>query len=155
MTIFRPNTDRTRAPADWSGAHRWNIRIYYEDTDAGGVVFYANYLKFMERARTEWLRSLGVNQQELSATQGLIFIVSELSIEYKSPAMLDDEVSVLSLVTQIGRASMHFFQRVIRQDRILAQGQIRVGCVNRETLRPAAIPADIHQLINVSSTSLR
>ena len=125
--------------------------MYYEDTDAGGVVFYANYLKFMERARTEWLRSLGVSQKELSVNSGLVFIVSSLSIDYKAPARLDDLLTVRSAMTQVKRASINFFQQIVRDDRVLASGQVRVGCVNVHSLRPALMPNDLYQQISLTS----
>lgn len=133
------------ANIDWTRAHQWPLRVYYEDTDAGGVVFYANYLKFMERARTEWLRSLGVQQQELAESLGLGFVVSQLDIKYLSAAKLDDSLIVQTTITQAGRASLHFAQRVIRLAQTLAEGHIRVGCVNLRTMRPTALPPEIHR----------
>lgn len=137
----------------WENSHGWDVRVYYEDTDAGGVVFYANYLKFMERARTEWLRSLGVSQQELFEQKGLVFVVSSLSMEYKAPARLDDLLTVQSLISDIRRASLNFSQRITIQNNVLARGQIRVGCVDVNTMRPAAIPPDLYK--RISSTSQR
>ncbi|AWB34296.1 tol-pal system-associated acyl-CoA thioesterase [Orrella marina] len=137
----------------WDDFHGWSVRVYYEDTDAGGVVFYANYLKFMERARTEWLRSLGVSQQELSKQKGLVFVVSSLSMEYKAPARLDDLLTIQSVISDIRRASLNFTQRITLQDKVLARGQIRVGCVDINTMRPAAIPPDLYK--RISSTSQR
>lgn len=125
--------------------------MYYEDTDAGGVVFYANYLKFMERARTEWLRSLGVSQHQLAAAEGLVFVVSRLEVSYKAPAMLDDLLTVQSFVTQARRASLHFSQRIVRQGSELATSQVRVGCVDRYTLRPTGLPTELHQRLSLTS----
>ena len=125
---------------DWSNAHVWPVRVYYEDTDAGGVVFYANYLKFMERARTEWLRALGVEQQKLVMQTGIGFIVAALDMKYRAPARLDDQLVVQTTVTQARRASLNFAQRVVRADKVLAEGQIRVGCVRLSCLKPAALP---------------
>lgn len=151
---MRINSNTRAHPEEtWDLPHVFDIRVYYEDTDAGGVVFYANYLKFMERARTEWLRSLGVSQQELSAQKGLVFVVSGLSMEYKAPARLDDLLTVQSVISDIRRASLNFTQRVIRQSLVLASGQIRVGCVSVQSMRPAAIPTDIYN--RISSTSQR
>jgi acyl-CoA thioester hydrolase len=125
----------------------WNIRVYYEDTDAGGIVFYANYLKFFERARTEWLRATGVNQQVLSETHGVMFVVKSTAMDYHAPAKLDDELNVTVNVRRLGRASVEFRQEAWRIDNtveagrvLLASGDIKVGCVNKASLRPQAIP---------------
>jgi acyl-CoA thioester hydrolase len=121
----------------------WPIRVYYEDTDAGGIVFYANYLKFFERARTEWLRACGVDQQRLADDTGAIFVVRSTSVDYRSPARLDDVVKVTSRVERIGRASVDFAQEAWRDATLLATGTIKVGCVDRQALRPAAIPSPV------------
>lgn len=126
--------------AAWSQAHSWPVRVYYEDTDAGGVVFYANYLKFMERARTEWLRALGVEQQKLASQSDIGFVVADLDMKYRAPARLDDQLIVQTTVTQARRASLNFAQRVVRANEVLAEGQIRVGCVRLSCLKPAALP---------------
>jgi len=121
------------------------IRVYWEDTDAGGIVFYANYLKFFERARTEWLRSLGIGQQDLRERTGGIFIVSETSVRYHQPARLDDELLVTARIETAGRASILLAQQALRaRDRgLLAEGTIRIGWVDAATLRPARIPANL------------
>jgi acyl-CoA thioester hydrolase len=118
----------------------WQIRVYYEDTDAGGIVFYANYLKFFERARTEWLRACGVDQQTLDDETGAIFVVRSTALEYRAPARLDDLLRIDSTITRLGRASIEFEQAAWRGDTLLATGQIRVGCVERAALRPTPIP---------------
>jgi acyl-CoA thioester hydrolase len=125
----------------------WRLRVYYEDTDAGGIVFYANYLKFFERARTEWLRASGVNQQSLSETHGVMFVVKSTAMDYHAPAKLDDELNVTVNVRRLGRASVEFGQEAWRIDDraeagrvLLASGEIKVGCVNTVSLRPQAIP---------------
>src|SRR5882757_6557251 len=92
----------------------WPLRVYYEDTDAGGIVFYANYLKFFERARTEWLRACGVDQNRLAAETGALFIVRSTSVDYRAPARLDDLVTVVSRIERIGRASVDFVQEAQR-----------------------------------------
>ncbi|MDM9560377.1 MULTISPECIES: tol-pal system-associated acyl-CoA thioesterase [Bordetella] len=117
------------------------IRVYYEDTDAGGVVFYANYLKYMERARTEWLRELGVEQSALVAGEGRLFVVHSLDMSYRKPARLDDLLIIRSRVTRVGRASIDFAQRAERDGELLAQGNIQVCCVDAVHMRPAALPA--------------
>jgi acyl-CoA thioester hydrolase len=120
--------------------HQLDVRVYYEDTDAGGVVFYANYLKFMERGRSEWLRSVGINQSDVAKEFGRIFIVAGLDIQYLKSAKLDDVLQINSTVTRIGRASLHFTQSVLRNGELLAQSNIQIGCVDTVKMRPAAIP---------------
>ena len=121
----------------------WSIRVYYEDTDAGGIVFYANYLKFFERARTEWLRACGVDQNRLADEADAIFIVRSAAVDYRAPARLDDIVKVVSRIERLGRASVDFAQEAWRDGTLLATGSIRVGCVDRIALRPAAIPPPV------------
>ena len=123
------------------------IRIYWEDTDAGGIVFYANYLKFFERARTEWLRSLGVEQQSLKDESGGMFVVSETQLKYFSPARLDDLLEVTAQTAESGRASLVLTQQawlnVEGQRKLLAEGTIRIGWVDSQTMKPGRIPAKI------------
>ena len=123
------------------------IRIYWEDTDAGGIVFYANYLKFFERARTEWLRSLGVEQQSLKDESGGMFVVSETQLKYFSPARLDDLLEVTAQIAESGRASMVLTQQAwlnaAGQRKLLAEGTIRSGWVDSHTMKPGRIPAKI------------
>lgn len=125
----------------------WNVRVYYEDTDTGGVVFYANYLKFFERARTEWLRAHGIGQQLLTETHRAMFVVKSTSVDYHSPAKLDDELKLSVVVQKLGRASVEFFQEAWREQgtekTLLTSGRIRVGCVNTETFRPSPIPDEV------------
>lgn len=117
------------------------IRVYYEDTDAGGVVFYANYLKFLERARTEWLRELGVQQSSLVTHEERMFVVHSLDMSYRKPARLDDLITIRSRITRLGRASIHFEQHAERDGELLAHGNIQICCVDSVHLRPAALPA--------------
>jgi acyl-CoA thioester hydrolase len=123
------------------------IRIYWEDTDAGGIVFYANYLKFFERARTEWLRSLGVEQQSLKDESGGMFVVSETQLKYFSPARLDDLLDVTAQTAESGRASLVLTQQAwlnaAGQRKLLAEGTIRIGWVDSHTMKPGRIPAKI------------
>jgi acyl-CoA thioester hydrolase len=124
------------------------IRIYWEDTDAGGIVFYANYLKFFERARTEWLRSLGFGQQVLRDESGGMFVVSETAVKYHSPARLDDTLIVTAELQEAGRVSLTIAQRAYlrtpgQADRLLAEGTIRIGWVDSQTLKPGRIPAPV------------
>ena len=116
------------------------VRIYWEDTDAGGVVFYANYLKFFERARTEWLRGLGFSQEAMRHEDGAMFIVSQTSVRYLAPARLDDLLRVNVALRQPGRVSMVLFQQAWRGDSLLAEGEIRIGCVGAADFKPTRIP---------------
>jgi acyl-CoA thioester hydrolase len=120
----------------------WPVRVYYEDTDAGGVVYYANYLKFMERARTEWLRNKGFEQDELWRKDGIIFAVRHVDVGYHHPARFNDALEVSAVVTQKGHASLTLYQEVIRTEdtRILCQGEIKIACLNVKTMRPTPIP---------------
>jgi len=122
------------------------MRVYWEDTDAGGIVFYANYLKFMERARTEWLRSLGVEQRKLRDEAGGQFVVSETHLKYHRPARLDDELAVTAQLRQIGQASLTIDQRVLslsESGALLCEGTIRIGWVDAATLRPSRMPSRV------------
>jgi len=119
----------------------WTVRVYYEDTDTGGVVYYANYLRFFERARTEWLRAAGFGQQQLAAEQGLQFVVARIECDYKRPARLDDVIAIDVRVTQAGRASVVFEQTARRGDEVLALARVRAGCVDTKSLAPKAMPA--------------
>jgi acyl-CoA thioester hydrolase len=130
---------------------RWPVRVYWEDTDAGGIVFYANYLKFFERARTEWLRSLGVAQSGLKDERGGMFVVSETSVRYLAPARLDDELIVTAQLEASGRASLIIVQQAQRGDTLLAVGTIRIGWVDAATLRPGRIPDAILAVLNVKA----
>ena len=126
---------------------RWPVRVYWEDTDAGGIVFYANYLKFFERARTEWLRSLGIQQHALKEESGGMFVVSETQIKYFSPARLDDLLEVTARTAEAGRASLVLAQQawltLDGERKLLAEGTIRIGWVDSITLKPGRIPAAI------------
>jgi len=119
------------------------VRVYWEDTDAGGVVFYANYLKFFERARTEWLRELGVGQEALKREQQAMFVVGETSLRYLVPARLDDLLRITVAVREQGRASLVVAQQAWRDGTLLAEGTIRIGCVDSGTFRPRRIPDPI------------
>lgn len=121
-------------------AHRHRARVYWEDTDAGGVVYYANYLKFLERARTEWLRELGIGQQALKDATGAMFVVAEVQLAYRQPARLDDELEVDVAVAEAGRASFLLSQQVRRGAALLVDARVRIGCVDAATMRPRRIP---------------
>lgn len=133
----------------------WPVRVYWEDTDAGGIVFYANYLKFFERARTEWLRALGIEQQRLRETVGGMFVVTATQVKYHRPARLDDVLWVSARVLEAGRASLTIEQAARLQtsspegnNPLLCEGNIRIGWVDASTLRPQRIPSAILDALN-------
>ena len=130
-----------------SAHFRHAVRVYWEDTDAGGIVFYANYLKFFERARTEWLRALGHSQQAMVDTTGCMFVVQETSVRYVRPARLDDVLTITVDVRERGRASLRIAQQAWCGERLLAEGDIRIGCVERATMKPHRIPGPIFEAI--------
>jgi acyl-CoA thioester hydrolase len=119
------------------------VRVYWEDTDAGGIVFYANYLKFFERARTEWLRALGIGQQTLRDETGGMFVVSETHVKYLQSAKLDDLLRITAQLQTSGRASLTIAQRAWRDDQLLCEGTIRIGWVHVQDLKPARIPSSV------------
>jgi acyl-CoA thioester hydrolase len=121
--------------------------VYWEDTDAGGVVFYANYLKFFERARTEWLRHLGLGQQALRESTGAIFVVTDTRVGYLAPARLDDLLDVTVLLQRSGTASMTLAQQAWREATLVAEGEIRIGCVDDGTFKPRRIPPAVLALL--------
>lgn len=171
----RSEASGKRRPAGCSAVHAetsvgatftWPVRVYWEDTDAGGIVFYANYLKFFERARTEWLRSLGIAQHTLKERSGGMFVVTDTSVRYRQPARLDDQLLVTATLAECGRASMTIAQQAYLKpdvstlsneelmsqskscettdtDALLCEGSIRIGWVNAHTLRPGRIPAAV------------
>ena len=148
---------------------QWPVRVYWEDTDAGGIVFYANYLKFFERARTEWLRSLGLEQHRLKEQSGGMFVVTDTTVRYRRPARLDDELLVTARLSDSGRASLTMVQQAyvkrpettaralsnqelpdhpiqglqLDTSALLCEGSIRIGWVNAQTLQPSRIPAPV------------
>ena len=139
-----------QAPAQTSAAiddevqpFAWPVRVYYEDTDAGGVVYYANYLKFAERARTEWLRALGFEQTDLAEVHGVVFVVRAFAIEYVKPARFDDALRVTVELIKVGAGQIDLFQRVIRDDEALATAQVKIVCVKLQTMRPTRLPAAV------------
>lgn len=120
---------------------RWASRVYWEDTDGGGIVYYGNYLRFLERARTEWLRSLGFSQLKLAEEPGVLFAVVSLNIEYRRPAKLDDELIITCEPAIEGSASVRFAQRIYRgADELLVEASVRVACIDARTLRPKRLP---------------
>ncbi|HYM42262.1 MAG TPA: tol-pal system-associated acyl-CoA thioesterase [Steroidobacteraceae bacterium] len=128
----------------------WPARVYWEDTDGGGIVYYANYLRFLERARTEWLRSQGLSQQRLLGEAGILFTVVSLEIEYRAPARLDDELEVTCEPEPQGPASLRFAQRIYRRAaaagrELLAEASVRVACLDARTMRPRRLPAFLQE----------
>lgn len=125
-----------------TGEFTWPVRVYYEDTDHGGVVYYANYLKFMERARTEHLRSFGIEQDALRR-EGVVFVVRRVEVDYLRPAVFNDELVVSAVVHHLGRASITYQQQVVRKqepEQILCAGKIKIASLDAHTMRPAPVP---------------
>ncbi len=121
----------------------YSLRVYYEDTDAGGIVYYANYLKFFERARTEWLREIGINQQNL-LEQKIGFVVRKVEMDNIASAKLDDLLNVHSTITTLKRASLVFHQQIINHEKqVICTATVRVACVNFQNAKPMAIPESI------------
>lgn len=123
------------------------IRVYWEDTDAGGIVFFANYLKFFERARTEWLRALGLEQRNLRETHGGMFVVAETTVKYLRSARLDDQLLVSARVEQIGRSTVTLQQEAICDGTVLCEGSIRICWVEADTLKSGRIPAHLLEVL--------
>jgi acyl-CoA thioester hydrolase len=117
--------------------------VYWEDTDAGGVVYYANYLKFLERCRTDWLRALGVDQQQLRAERKLQFVVVNITVDFLRPAVLHDEILVTATLKRLAGATIHFGQTIMRGGEQLIDAAVRVACLDSGTLKPRAIPKDL------------
>ena len=118
----------------------WTARVYYEDTDAGGIVYYANYLKYFERARTEWLRAIGINQNELAREFKVMFVVKSAIVNYHSPSKLDDQLRVTVKIKKIGKASIRIEQECWLNENCLISGVFKLGCVSTDAIRPCSIP---------------
>ncbi len=116
------------------------VRVYFQDTDAGGVVYHSNYVNFMERARTEWLRTFGYSNGGLLKEFGVAFVVRSLKMDYLKPALLDDLVTVTALVKDIGRSRVTLTQSVLRGEEVLAEGEVHLVCVNMQTFKPVSVP---------------
>ena len=134
----------------------WPVRVYYEDTDNGGVVYYANYLKFMERSRTEWLRAKGLEQDKLASESGVIFAVRSAQVDYLKPARFNQLLSVSAEVVETGKASITFKQEVIlttnqsermARGEVLCRGEIKIACLDAQSFKPCAIPALVRKEI--------
>jgi acyl-CoA thioester hydrolase len=126
----------------------WRYRVYWEHTDAGGVVYHSRYLNFMERARSDWLLDLGFPQVDLRDRQSCLFVVTSVQLDFYRPARLEDELAVTVAVEQLRAASMRIAQQVRRQDSaLLAEGQVSIACLNAQSFRPTRIPRDLHAAI--------
>ncbi len=125
----------------------WPVRVYYEDTDAGGVVYYANYLKFFERARTEWLRGLGLNQDKLAQREGLIFVVRRALLDFARPARLDDMLEVTVEPLKIAHVYVKLAQEASCGTQVLARAEIKMACLNMRNFKPVAIPQSLRESI--------
>jgi acyl-CoA thioester hydrolase len=128
-----------------------DVRIYWEDTDGGGVVYYANYLRFFERARTEWLRERGLDQSRLKAEDDIVFAVRRVEVDYRLPARLDDQVTVTAVVTEVGRSRVRFTQSILRGDEILAEAVIDTACLRAGSFKPVRIPQHLQQVLEGTS----
>jgi tol-pal system-associated acyl-CoA thioesterase len=125
------------------------LRVYIEDTDAGGIVYYVNYLKFMERARTELMRSKGFGKDYIF-NHDLMFVVRDVAVRYRGPAQLDDDLQATAKITDLRGASMILHQAVLRGDEVLAEGEVTIACVDRGGIKPRRIPADMIQSLRAS-----
>jgi acyl-CoA thioester hydrolase len=118
----------------------WPVRVYFQDTDAGGVVYHASYVNFMERSRTEWLRTFGYSNAGLMKELGVVFVVRSLKLDYLKPALLDDLVTVTSQIKEIGRSRVSIFQTVTREKDVLVEGEVHLVCVDVKTFKPVSVP---------------
>ena len=130
------------------GVFSLHLRVYYEDTDAGGIVYYANFLKFFERCRTEWLRALGVAQIRLAQQSHLQFVVAQVAVDYRRPGRLDDELAITARIAELARSYLVFEQRALRGTELLAQARVKVACVDTVRLGPARLPAELTAALN-------
>ncbi|WBU62002.1 tol-pal system-associated acyl-CoA thioesterase [Paracoccus albus] len=126
--------------------HRWPVRVYYEDTDLAGIVYYANYLRFIERARTEWIRELGIDQTRLKVEDGAVFAVRRVEADYLLPAVFDDQLTVLTQVTRMTPARIELEQKVMRADALLFAARVTLACLGGD-MRPRRLPAALAELM--------
>lgn len=129
------------------GEFRWPVRVYYEDTDAGGVVYYANYLRFMERARTEWLRALGFEQDVLREELGLLFAVRSVEVQYLAPARFNDALEVTASLREVRGASLVFVQQVRRANTLLCEGSVKIVCLDGAGFKPRPLPRALQEAL--------
>jgi acyl-CoA thioester hydrolase len=135
--------------ADDSAAFRWCVRVYFEDTDAAGIVYYANYLKYFERCRTEWLRALGIDQRRLAASEHVQFVVTDLAVRYHRPARLDDALAIDASIVEQARSFLVFRQQARRDGELLASARVKVACVDTGRLAPVRLPAALVERLAV------
>ena len=127
----------------------WNARVYFEDTDSGGVVYHANYLKFMERARTEWLRTLGLDQTKLKQEDKLMFVVRKIDIQYRMPSRFDDELLLQTECFKITDYSIMLKQNILRDKQMITEGKVEIVCINSDLFKPVRIPKIAKQLMEI------
>ena len=132
----------------------WPIRVYYEDTDAVGVVYHTNYIKFMERARTEALRDKGIEQPQLKQLHNIVFAIRKISVDYLKPAYFNDLLNITVRMTKLGKASLVMAQQVLRESEILCQGTVKIGVINVINQRPHSMPFDIFQKLKSMNSEL-
>ena len=127
----------------------WSVRVYFEDTDSGGVVYHANYLKFMERARTEWLRTLGLDQIKLKQEDKLMFVVRKIDIQYKIPARFNDELIIQTDCVKSTDYSIMLKQNILRDNQTITEGNVEIVCINSDLFKPVRIPKKAKQLMEI------
>ena len=128
---------------------KWSIRIYFEDTDSGGVVYHSNYLKFMERARTEWLRSLQINQAELKKKDKIMFVVANVNIDYKKAARFNDVLDIKTSLDKIGASRVDLTQNIMKNSELYTSAKVSIACIHSETFKPQRIPKLIKQQMEI------
>lgn len=137
-------------PAQLSAPFNWPVRVYWEDTDAGGVVYHASYVRFLERGRTEWLRGYGVEQIRLRDERNILFPIRDMQLAFRLPAVLDDELAVETRLTQCRSASLQFQQRILRAGELLLEASVRAACVHADSFRPRQLPDDLFNATSLS-----
>ena len=140
-------------PAARQPQFSWPTRVYWEDTDAGGVVYHARYVAFMERARTEWMRALGYGQERTRQDHGLVFAVRSMRIDFLKPARLDDALAVAVVLRQCRRASMVFEQRIVRDDELLLTAEVRIAALDADTFRPRGLEEALYERMKALETT--
>ena len=125
----------------------WSVRIYFEDTDSGGVVYHANYLKFMERARTEWLRSIELDQAKLKLKDNIMFVVAKLNIQFKKPAKFNDELMIITNLEEIGASTIFINQEILKDNHLISSARVEIACINSKLFKPQRIPKEIKQIL--------
>ena len=128
---------------------KWGIRVYFEDTDSGGVVYHSNYLKFMERGRTEWLRSIQINQADLKKKDNIIFVVANVNIDYKKAARFNDELDIKTSLDKIGASRVDLTQNIMKNSELYTSAKVSIACIHSETFKPQRIPKLIKQQMEI------